>query len=300
MLDPSIFQYDQKAPLAFTVLSEHTQDHAIIQDISYASPVGGKVAAYLIGPSESKPAAGLIFGHWGEGDREEFVDEAVILARSGFISLCLNAPYRRPEDYEPQIAEPPQAELQWIMDVRRGVDLLLEQFALSPDAIGYVGHSYSATYGGTIAGIERRISAYVLMGGWYALSELMRTSSHPMIERDRNATPPEEFQEYLTAMASLDASHYIGKAAPAHLFFQFARDDDFVPVKDAERYFELASEPKQIAWYENCGHELSAQARIDRTIFLCEQLGLAQPSQEILDLLEKVPAPVPLEGWAEV
>src|SRR5258708_2258925 len=32
----------------------------------------------------------------------------------------------------------------------------------------------------------------------------------------------------------------------------------------------LASEPKQIAWYENCNHELSAQARLDRAIFLCE------------------------------
>ena len=299
MLDPSTFLYDQKAPLAFTILSDRIQDNATIQDISYASPRGGKVSGYLIVSSESKPSVGLIFGHWGEGNREEFLDEAIILARSGFVSLCLDAPYRRPDDYEPQLAEPPQAELQWIADVRRGVDLLLEQFALSPDSIGYVGHSYSATFGGTIAGIERRIQAYVLMGGWYSLSELMRTSSHPMIERDRNATPPEEFQAYLTAMAPLDACNYIGKAAPAHLFFQFARDDDFVPLKDAERYFEMASEPKQIAWYENCGHELSTQARLDRAIFLCEQLGLARPSQEVLDALEKVPSPVPLEGWAE-
>ena len=56
-------------------------------------------------------------------------------------------------------------------------------------------------------------------------------------------------------------------------------------------YFELASEPKQIAWYENCNHELSAQARLDRAIFLCEQLGLPCPSQQVLDLLERVPPP---------
>ena len=299
MLDPSTFLYDQKAPIGLAVLSERIRDNAIIQDISYSSPCGGKVPGYMIVSSESKPRAGLIFGHWGEGNREEFLDEAIILARSGFVSLCIDAPYRRPDDYEPQLAEPPQAELQWIVDVRRGVDLLLEQFTLSPDSIGYVGHSYSATYGGAIAGIERRIQAFVLIGGWYSLSEIMRTSSHPMIERERNATSPEEFQEYLTAMAPLDACHYISRAAPAHLFFQFALDDDFVPLKDAERYFELASEPKQVAWYENCGHELSTQARLDRAIFLCEQLGLARPSQEVLDALEKVPSPIPLEGWAE-
>ena len=96
MLDPSAFRYDQKASVAFTVLSERAQDGATIQDVSYASPLGGKVSAYLIVSSAPKPQAGLIFGHWGEGNREEFVEEAVILARLGFVSLCLDASFRRP------------------------------------------------------------------------------------------------------------------------------------------------------------------------------------------------------------
>jgi hypothetical protein len=98
----------------------------------------------------------------------------------------------------------------------------------------------------------------------------------------------------LVAEAPYDACHYIGQAAPASLLFQFARHDDFVPVQEAERYFALASEPKRIAWYEDCKHELSAQARIDRAIFLCEQLGLPNPSQRVLDLLERVPLPMPI------
>jgi hypothetical protein len=291
--------YDQHAPIDVICLSERTQDQAIIQDISYASPFGGKVSGYLVASADAKPQAGLIFGHWGEGNREEFVEEAVLLTRLGVVSLCLDAPFRRPAEYNPCPLDSPQAELQWIADVRRGVDLLGEHVALSPDSLGYVGHSFSATFGGAIAGIEHRIKAYVLMAGWYSFSEIMQTSAHPLIEHDRNATPPEEFQAYLAAMAPLDACHYIGEAAPAHLFFQFARNDDFVSVKDAERYFELASEPKQIAWYENCGHELSPQARLDRVLFLCEHLGFARPPQEILTLLERVPSPVPLEGWAD-
>ncbi len=299
MLDPSTFAYNANASLDLAVLSEQIQDGTTIQDITYASPAGGKASAYLIFSSSGLSSrAGLIFGHWGEGNREEFVEESRILARLGFVSLCLDAPFRRPEEYEPQLAEP-AAELQWIVDVRRGVDLLLERFELSPQSIGYIGHSYSATFGGPIAGVEHRIRAYVLMAGWYSLSELMRTSTHPLIEQDRANTPPEEFDAYLSAMAPLDACHYIGAAAPSYLFFQFARHDDFVPVKDAERYFELASEPKQIAWYDHCNHELSAQARLDRATFLCEQLGLPHPSQEILQLLEQVPAPVPLADWSK-
>ncbi|HLG64254.1 MAG TPA: hypothetical protein VKY19_20080 [Ktedonosporobacter sp.] len=72
MLDPSHFLYDQKAPVVLTVLSERAQDESIIQDVSYASPQGGKVSGYLVVARESKPRAGLIFGHWGEGNREEF------------------------------------------------------------------------------------------------------------------------------------------------------------------------------------------------------------------------------------
>jgi dienelactone hydrolase len=299
MLDPSAFLYDQKGSLELTVLSERIQDGTTMQDMTYASPRGGVVPAYLIFPSQQAARAGLIFGHWGEGNREEFVDEAVILARLGFVSLCPDAPFKRPVEHEPPLAEIPLGDVQWIVDVRRGVDLFLERFELPPEHLGYVGHSYGATLGGVIAGIEHRIKAFVLMAGVDALSEYMQTTAHPLLVEERKNTPPEEYRAYLAALAPLDACHYVGQAAPSHLFFQFARDDDFVSIKDGERYFELASEPKQIAWYDHCHHAFNAQARLDRASFLCEQLGLAQPSQEMLNLLERVPAPIPLEDYAQ-
>ncbi|MDQ2716822.1 MAG: hypothetical protein M3Z08_18100 [Chloroflexota bacterium] len=295
MLDPASFAYDQQAPLTLEIVAEHTHDGAIVRDITYASPYGGKVPAYLILPVQQKPQAGLIFGHWGEGNREEFVDEAIVLTRLGFVSLCLDAPVRRPAEYEPQRTQP-QTELQWVADVRRGVDLLLATYALPPEHIGYVGHSFGATFGGIITGVEQRISAFVLMAGWYALSELARTSPVPVLAEARSKIPPRVFAAYMDAMAPLDARHYIGHAAPAQLFFQFARNDPAVTVEDGQRYFDLASEPKQIAWYDNCGHEFNAQARLERATWLCETLHLARPSQEVMQLLEQVPAPTPLES----
>jgi len=294
MLDPSSFAYDQQASLALEILTEHVHDGAVVRDIAYASPRGGKVSAYLVLPSQ-QPQAGLIFGHWGEGNRAEFLDEALVLTHLGFVSLCLDAPYRRPAEYEPQKMQP-MAELQWIADVRRGVDVLLDAFAVPPEHIGYVGHSYGATFGGVIAGVEHRISAFVLMAGWYAMSELARKSSVPVLAEARNKIPPEVFARYMDTMATLDARHYIGHAAPAQLFFQFALHDTSVMAEDGQRYFELASSPKQIAWYDNCNHELSSQARLDRATWLCEALHLTQPSQEILKLLEQVATPTPLES----
>jgi hypothetical protein len=158
--------------------------------------------------------------------------------------------------------------------------------------LGYVGHSYGATYGGVVAGIERRIAAYVLMAGDPALSEWMRTTTHSAIMHERETTPLDEYRAYLDALAPLDASHYIGHAAPAHLLFQFARHDEFVSGERAERYFALASEPKRIAW-SACTRAFNGQARRERAVFLSEQLGLAPPSPDLLRLLEQAPAPTP-------
>jgi cephalosporin-C deacetylase-like acetyl esterase len=221
------------------------------------------------------------------------VDEAVVLARLGIVSFCLDASFRRPAAYEPE-ADPPQADLQWIVDVRRAVDILQDRFGVIPEHIGYVGHSFGASFGGVIAGVEHRIKTYVLMAGAAQATEIMRTSKHPLIVRAREKTPPEAWEAMLVAEAPYDACHYIGQAAPAALLFQFAFHDEYVPVQEATHYFELASEPKRIAWYEHCHHELSAQARIDRALFLCEQLDLTMPSPHILDLLERVPPPVPI------
>jgi hypothetical protein len=296
MPDVSLFQYDATAPLEFVVLAERAAGSAVIRDITYASPRGRKVSAYLITPSQSAPQAGLIFGHWGEGNREEFVDEAVILTAVGFASLCLDAPFLRPQERELALVEVPQLDAQWVVDVRRGVDLLLAEFPQLGRRLGYVGHSYAATFGGAVAGVERRIVAYLLMAGEPALSEWMRDATHPALVRERETTPQEEYQAYLAALEPLDARHYIGQAAPSSLLLQFARNDEFVSAESGERYFALASEPKRIAWYE-CGHALNGQARRDRATFLCEKLGMSPPSTDILNLLEQAPTPTPLEEW---
>lgn len=293
MLDRSVYAYREAEPFELTVLAERVQENARVQDVSFKSPLSGMVSAYLVLPLRARPRAGLIFGHWGEGDRGEFVDESVVLARLGIVSLCLDASFRRPQAYEPEETFP-EADLQWVLDVRRAVDLLQDRFALASEHIGYVGHSFGASFGGVVAGVEQRIKAYVLMAGVARATQIMRTSEHPQIVRAREQTPPEIWEAMLAAEAPYDACYYIGQAAPAALLFQFARHDDYVSAQEAEHYFELASEPKSIVWYEHCNHELSARARVDRACFLCAQLGLPAPSQDIYDLLMRVAPPVPL------
>ncbi len=271
-----MFDYDSAALLDLEVLSEHLQGNIPIQDITYASPKGGKVTAYLIIPSGSGPFAGVIFVHWGQGNRDEFVDEALVLADMGTVSLLIDAPIVRPQPWTAPSNTPEElreSDIQLVIDTLRGVDLLLARPDVDQQRLGYVGHSLGATKGGIVAGIEKRVRAYVLMAGLPSVADYFRVSTHPYIVEMRATTPIEEMERFCELMEPLDAIHYVGHAAPAALFFQFAHHDEFITVRDAHWYEQAASEPKLTRWYDT-DHQFNAEARHDRIEWFCAQLGL--------------------------
>ena len=132
--------------------------------------------------------------------------------------------------------------LQEALDLRRAVDVLVQQFAAPETRLAYVGHSYGATLGGLIAVAERRFRALVLMGGYPSLSDSLL---HP-----RNGQPVDP--AVAAAFGAIDAERYIGQAAPATLFLQFARYDRYITDEQANRYAAAASNPKLVRWYD-CG-----------------------------------------------
>jgi hypothetical protein len=76
--------------------------------------------------------------------------------------------------------------------------------------------------------------------------------------------------------SAMDAERFIGQAAPAALFLQFARYDRFITEEQANRYAKAASTPKLVRWYE-CGHEFNdAQSTADRENWLARQLSLSE------------------------
>jgi dienelactone hydrolase len=280
MPDFSLFDYDQSAPLDVDVVAEQKRGTVTVQDIAYVSPKFGKVTAYLVVPPGSGPFAGLLFVHWGQGNREEFVDEAVALAELGVVSLSMDAPHARPHHWRPQDQTPEAAlasDIQLIVDMRRGLDLLLARPDVDPQRIGYVGHSLGATKGGILAAVDKRVRAYVLMGGAVSLTHNYRVSSNPEIALYRESIPTQEWEEFMALLEPFDTAHYISTAAPASLLFQFARNDEFISEEEALLFEKLASEPKQTLWY-NCAHDFNDEARRDRVAWLTAQLKLIAAS----------------------
>ena len=180
------FDYDQKAPLGIKEIGIQHREHATVYDITYDSPKGGVVPAYLVVPKGRGPFAAVIWGHWYWGNssmrnRRQFLDEAIVLAQAGVVSLLTDGPVARPgrvELKDPLDERRPAEFFQQVMDMRRGVDLLLARGNVDRKRIAFVGHSYNAGIGALLSGVDRRFKAFVLMagsiGGGYAGGHLIR------------------------------------------------------------------------------------------------------------------------------
>jgi cephalosporin-C deacetylase-like acetyl esterase len=257
-----VFEYERSLPLGFKELSIIRKDGYTVRDVSYLSPHCGNVPAYLVVPNkegQSFPAA--VFLHPGQGNRTAFLSEAEDLASKGVISLLIDAPSMRkapPQDLSQEqeltlIVEGVvdiQGYIQTVVDLQRGIDLLSSLENVDSNRLAYVGHSLGATWGGVLAGVEKRIKAYVLMAGFSSVSNWHKSSEHPLADLIRNKLSREQFNKFISELEPLDAVHYIKKAAPASLFFQFSRNDEFISKDQANTFYAVASSPKEVAWYE--------------------------------------------------
>jgi dienelactone hydrolase len=275
---PRHFDYDQKAPLDIQEIGVDHRGDIAIQDISYASPKGGRVPAYLVVPRGKGPFAAVIWGHWywdnsAMRNRKEFLDEAVALAHSGVVSLLTDGPIARPghvEDKTPLNEQQVTDLVQQIVDMRRGADLLLARGDVDPKRLAYVGHSYNASVGGFLSGIDKRFKAFALMAG--ALSDEVDLKSKEYQDY-RQKVGAEKFDAFVAKYNWLDPGKFVSHAAPAEVFMQFATQERFLTPERVRQYAALVSEPKRFKLYD-APHALNAEARRDRIAFLTEQLKL--------------------------
>lgn len=283
--DPALlrhFDYDQKAPLNVQEVGVEQRGDVSVHDISYASPKGGRVPAYLVVPKGAGPFAAVIWAHWyQEGselrNRKEFLEEAVALAPSGVVSLLVDGWIARPgakPDPDPLNDKQINLRVQEILDMRRGADLLLARSDVDPKRLAYVGHSYSAATGAFLAGIDRRFTAFVLMAG--NLSDEVDMKSKEF-EDFRKKNGPEKVDAFVAKYSWLDQGKYVSHAAPATVFLQYATKEDFLTPARARQYYELVSDPKILKFYD-APHALNAEARRDRIAFLVSELNLLPPN----------------------
>jgi dienelactone hydrolase len=270
-----VFAYDPQALLDIREVSRHRDEGVTVSDLTYASPMGGRIPATLVIPDGNGPFAGMLYQHGMPSTRQPLIPGAVTYARMGAVVLLIDAPFARRAN---GLNEPltftdldRREQIQLIVDLRRGIDLLLSRPEVDRERLAYVGISYGGAMGGLLAGVEDRLQAYVLQVGD---GGLVTHSTGPEDTGWWRAQPAEVRQEWVAAMWPIEPVHYVGCAAPAALLFQNGALDELVPPADALRYQEAGSEPKTVRWYA-AGHGLGEAAGRDQAEWLSEMIGIS-------------------------
>ena len=268
-----LFDYDAESPVLVSETSVQHENKYTVHDISYPSPKGGNVNSYLLFPDGAGPFAGIILMHGSSGSRESLLPFAKDLVLTGAVVLTIHGPDARIKNrdwihFTPQDRE---EQIQLIIDLRRGVDVLTAQPGVDAARIGYIGYSYGAAMGGLLAGVEPRIKAYGLMVGDGGLVNHFTDGDRPI--GGFQSVPAAARDVWLEAMEPIEPIHFVSHASPSALFFQNARRDTLVSEADALAYQAAGSEPKRVEWYDS-GHALPTPAYFDMVNWLEEQIGI--------------------------
>ena len=272
------FDYDRRAPLGLKEIGVERRGNVRVYDITYASPKGGVVPAYLVVPKGKGPFASVIWGHWCWGNspvrnRKQFLDEAVVLAQAGVVSLLTDGPIARPghvANNEPLNEQEISELVQQVVDMRRGVDLLLARKDVDAKRIAYVGHSCNGVIGAFLSGVDKRFKAFVLMAA--TMSDEV-TRKIPAYQEYRKEVGEEKIAAFEAKYYWTDQGKYVSHAAPAVVFLQYATQERFITPEWARQYAAVVSDPKRFELYD-APHSLNAAARRDRIAFLTKHLKL--------------------------
>ncbi len=278
--DLRLFDYDAGAPLDIVESASREEHGVLARDITYASPKGGRVSATLLAPaSGAGRRAGILVLHGMPSSRAAVLPLASDLARAGAVCLAIDAPWARAD----RIRQQPQPltftrrdrdeQIQLVIDMQRGIDLLIKQPEVDPARLAYAGISYGAAMGGLLAGVERRVKAYALIvgdGGLVSHFTGSDDAAGPL-----QSIPLEQREAWLRDMSPIEPIRFIRRAAPAALLMQSGRRDRLIPVADAEAWHAAASQPRQVLWYD-ADHGLNREARKDMAAWLSRRVGIDQ------------------------
>jgi dienelactone hydrolase len=267
----ALYKYDSSAPVGMREKSilKFSKPYPIkFHDISYLSPKGGYVPAYLVTPPGKGPYPGVILLHGSGEDRSTLLNIASWLAARGMVAMTIDSADNRarpegPQSGGGQLKQQRDVAVQTVLDARRGVDLLrnLPQVGTS-QPIGFLGFSAGAKSGAVLSGVEPRLKAVVLIsGGAPSLKKVVDEA-------------PENAKATVTAMlGATDPARFVGRDK-APLLIQIGTKDQFVPQGDLNALVDAAPKSAVVKRYPS-GHVLvtSKPAVHDMLAFLATKLG---------------------------
>jgi dienelactone hydrolase len=296
----SHFDYPRQVPFGLQQYGVEMRDSALLIDLEYIGFGEHRVPAYLIVPKGDGPFPAVIWGHWmmkgsPMRNRQEFLQEALVLAKSGVMSLLIDTPMVRPNYTEKDPKEDPldwamqssDDERQYVVDLRRGLDLLLTRRGVDKNHIGYVGHSFSAHAGMMFVAVEKRVTAAVLMASGYADEEDVRAATSGEMADWKKAVGEEQVNEYFHNYSWDDPANFLAHTDGKSIFLQFATRDA-ISKQQAQKYLDaLSARDKKMEFYET-SHALNPAARLDRDRWLQQKLRFKKLDEPALNAIPQL------------
>jgi cephalosporin-C deacetylase-like acetyl esterase len=264
-----LYDYDRAAPLDLKLTQKASRNGYTLYDVSYALPRKQRADGFLAVPQGRGRKPAVVWMH--SSGALAWLGDAILLAQAGAVSLIVNAPASvaagTPEgDRDAMIAA--------VVALRRAADVLEARDDVDPHRIAVAGHSFGAMMSAVAASIDPRFRAAVFEAGLLGMSVHIRTSPHPWaqgVRKELGAGLP----HYLEVISVVDAAHYIGHAPKIPKLFQSAWYDPGVPHEDSVNFYEAATGPKELKWYDTA-HDIDDIAAVaDRARFFAKALGLA-------------------------
>lgn len=258
------FAYDRAAPLDPQIDGHRSEGRVRVEDMSYASPRGERVPAWLALPDHDGPYPAILFLHSSSGSRDDFLTEAERYARRGAACLTITAAHSRPGHarFPSWSGDDREGVIQDVVDLRRGRDLLLERGDVDAARLAFVGLSYGADYGAVFCAVDGRLKACAFVSGGTLRDYYGRWS--PDGVRD----------EYLELMESVAPDRYLPHVRGTRLLFQSGTQDRTYTRREIDDFQASATASKETIWYD-AGHWLNDAAVTDRAAWLQRELGLA-------------------------
>ena len=256
-----------------TVRSTEHRPGAVVEDIAYAGPDGLPVEAYRVRPTvadHAAPGPAVLAWHWldteaPDGDRTQFVDEAVAWAGLGITSLLPQG--RFPWRDAPSGATADLAAIRAeVARLHAGAALLAADPAVDRGRCALVGHDF----GGMLAAVAAAEPRDVGLRGLVVVAATPRWGDWFLpfwpIADDRI--------DYLRALRSLDPIERIADVAPAEVLFQFGRSDFYIAPMSGLEFRRAAPERSDLLAYDADHAMRLPEIRADRLAFLVRVLGL--------------------------
>ena len=261
-----LYAYDRTRPLGAREAGTQARSGVTIHDLTFASPVRGRVPAYVVVPAGRGPFPAVLMQPGSNGDRDAVLEDLVTLARRGVVGMTITPPQIRPDGPLPHrcvAAKDNATFVQYVVEARRALDVLAVRPDVDPHRIAYSGFSLGSQVGAVLSAVDPRLTAVVLQSG-----VAHATAYAPIF---CPTLTPARLAAYQKGTAIVDPIRYVPYAAPTPLLIQNGRHDS-IGLANMRALRLAASRPKTAQWFPS-DHGLTSRAFALRDDWLVARLA---------------------------